>query len=382
MSDFFDCLVVGTGPVGMVAARGLAQAGISVGLIGPEPNLSRDGRTVAILDKGVSLLQSLGMWDAAQKNSAPLTEMRIIDDTGSLFRAPPVTFRAHELGLEAFGQNIELTDLVTHLSKCLETQTTIHRLSNTVKQFSRKADGVIEVELTSGHNIKCRILIGADGKNSQVRDFAEIKTKKWDYPQSALTALFSHERDHEDRSTEFHKRSGPFTLVPLQGRRSSLVWMMPPKEAERISRQSNEHFARLVEKQAHSLLGKMTLESQIGLIPMSGLSTDIYAKDQIAVIGEAAHVFPPIGAQGLNLGLRDIEALLKSFSNDLSDQALQKFDRDRRRDVKTRTMAVDLLNRSLLADYIPVDFVRGAGLMTIANIKPLRQFIMRRGAGF
>lgn len=215
MSDFFDCLVVGTGPVGMVAARGLAQAGISVGLIGPEPNLSRDGRTVAILDKGVSLLQSLGMWDAAQKNSAALTEMRIIDDTGSLFRAPPVTFRAHELGLEAFGQNIELTDLVTHLSKCLETQTTIHRLSNTVKQFSRKADGVIEVELTSGHKVKCRILIGADGKNSQVRDFAEIKTKKWDYPQSALTALFSHERDHEDRSTEFHKRSGPFTLKKI-----------------------------------------------------------------------------------------------------------------------------------------------------------------------
>lgn len=382
MPNFFDCLIVGTGPVGMVAASGLAQSGISIGLIGPEPNLSRDGRTVAILDKGVRLLQSLGLWNEIEKQSAPLTEMRIIDDTGSLFRAPPVTFRAHELGLEAFGQNVELADLVTHFSKSLSAQKAIHMIPDSVQTFKRDSNGLIELELASGKNIKCKILIGADGKNSKVRDFAEIKTKKWDYPQSALTALFSHELDHEDRSTEFHKRSGPFTLVPLNGRRSSLVWMMPPKEAERISKQSPEPFARLVEKQAHSLLGKMTLESQIGLIPMSGLSTDHYAKDQIAVIGEAAHVFPPIGAQGLNLGLRDIDALLKSFTYVFNDEALQKFDRDRRRDVKTRTMAVDLLNRSLLADYIPVDFARGAGLMAIANIKPLRQFIMRRGAGF
>lgn len=382
MNDFFDCLVIGTGPVGMVAASGLGKAGISVGLIGPEPNLSRDGRTVAILDKGVSLLQSLGLWNEAQKKSAPLIEMRIIDDTGSLFRAPPVTFRAHELGLDAFGKNIELTDLVTSLSLILKTQKTIQWLSDTVRAFERDIDGQIKVELTSGHNVKCKILIGADGKNSKVRDFSDIKTKKWKYSQNALTALFKHELDHEDRSTEFHKRSGPFTLVPLNGRRSSLVWMMTLKDAERIAKQTAENFARSVEKQAHSLLGKMTLESEIGLIPMSGLSTDHYAKDQIALVGEAAHVFPPIGAQGLNLGLRDIDTLLKSITHELDDQALQKFDRDRRRDVKTRTMAVDLLNRSLLADYIPVDFARGAGLMAIANIKPLRQFIMRRGAGF
>ena len=382
MADFIDCLVVGTGPVGMVAASGLAQAGLSVGLLGPEPNHVRDGRTVAILDKGVSLLQTLGLWGEAREQSAPLTEMRIIDDTGSLFRAPPVTFRAHELELDAFGQNIELADLVAHFTHNLNSQKRVEIISDTAREFRRSQDDQIIVDLSSGRSMQCRILIGADGRHSKVRNFAEIKTKQWDYPQSALTALFSHERDHEDRSTEFHKRSGPFTLVPLKGRRSSLVWMMPPQEAERVSKLTSEQFARLVEKQAHSLLGKMVLESQIGLIPMSGLSTDHYAKDRIAVVGEAAHVFPPIGAQGLNLGLRDIAALLKSFTHQLDQHALQKFDHDRRRDVKTRTMAVDLLNRSLLADYVPVDFARGAGLMAIASLKPLRQFVMRRGAGF
>ena len=142
MPDYFDSLVIGTGPVGMVAASGLAKAGISVGLIGPEPNLSRDGRTVAILDNGVCLLQSLGLWNEAQTKSAPLTEMRIIDDTGSLFRAPPVTFRAHELGLDAFGKNIELTDLVTSLSNILKTQKTIQWLSDTVRAFARDTDGL------------------------------------------------------------------------------------------------------------------------------------------------------------------------------------------------------------------------------------------------
>ena len=382
MSERVDCLVVGTGPVGMVAACALAQKGLTVGLAGPEAIPERDGRTVAILDSGVKLLETLGLWGNARDVSAPLIEMRIIDDTGSLFRAPPVTFRASELGLDAFGQNIELTDLVAQLARGLKSQTNLKQWPEAVTKFKRGSNGVIGAELASGATIECGMLIGADGRNSKVREFAGIQTKDWHYPQTALTAIFSHERDHDDRSTEFHTRSGPFTLVPLKGRRSSLVWMKAPNEAERLAKRSHEDFARVVEKQAHSILGKMKLETKIGIVPMSGLSTDHYAKDQIAVIGEAAHVFPPIGAQGLNLGLRDIDSLLKSINKDSDQNALQRFDSDRRRDVKTRTMAVDLLNRSLLADYVPIDFARGAGLMAIASLKPLRQFVMRRGAGF
>ena len=382
MSERVDCLVVGTGPVGMAAACALAQKGLTVGLAGPEAVPERDGRTVAILDSGVKLLESLGLWGDARDVSAPLVEMRIIDDTGSLFRAPPVTFRASELGLDAFGQNIELPDLVAQLARVLKIQPNLKQWLEAVTGFKRRSDGVIEVELASGATIECSMLIGADGRNSKVREFAGIQSKDWHYPQTALTAIFSHDRDHDDRSTEFHTRSGPFTLVPLKGKRSSLVWMMAPKEAEQLAQRSHDDFARAVEKQAHSILGKMKLESKIGLVPMYGLSTDHYAKDQIAVIGEAAHVFPPIGAQGLNLGLRDIESLLKAINKDRDQNALQRFDSDRRRDVKTRTMAVDLLNRSLLADYVPIDFARGAGLMAIASLKPLRQFVMRRGAGF
>ena len=382
MSESVDCLVVGTGPVGMVAACALAQKGLTVGLAGPEAIPERDGRTVAILDSGVKLLETLGLWGNARDVSAPLIEMRIIDDTGSLFRAPPVTFRASELGLDAFGQNIELTDLVAQLARVSKSQTNLKQWSEAVTGFKRRSNDVIEAELASGATIVCGMLIGADGRNSKVREFAGIQSKDWHYPQTALTAIFSHERDHDDRSTEFHTRSGPFTLVPLKGKRSSLVWMMAPKEAERLSKRSHGDFARAVEKQAHSLLGKMTLETKIGTVPMSGLSTDHYAKEKIAVIGEAAHVFPPIGAQGLNLGLRDIDSLMKAIDKGTDLNALERFDSDRRRDVKTRTMAVDLLNRSLLADYMPIDFARGAGLMAIASLKPLRQFVMRRGAGF
>ena len=374
-------LVIGTGPVGYVAAIAMARAGMKVGLIGPETIPVRDGRTVAMLDGSVQYLKSLGLWDNIAPSSAPLAHMRMIDDTGSLFRAPPVTFKASELNLEAFGYNIELADLVSQLSAAVKEIPGIERIIGQVSDLRSDEIRNCLVTLDSGAVIQASVLIGADGKSSAVRSFADIAVKEWSYPQSALTAVFSHSRDHNDISTEFHTRHGPFTLVPLPGRRCSLVWMMEPSHAKHMASLSNETFQAEVEIQAQSMLGFMRLEGQRGMIPMSGLSVQHYATDRIALIGEAAHVFPPIGAQGLNLGFRDVESLVTALSNHTTEIGLRNYNTARQADIKLRTMAVDLLNRSLLADFLPVDFARSLGLLTVASIPPLRRFMMRRGAG-
>jgi len=307
--------------------------------------------------------------------------MRIIDDTGSLFRAPPVTFKASELKLDAFGYNIELADLGLQLSAAAAEIPAIERIVGQVSDIAKEDSGDCVITLDTGVVLHASVLIGADGKNSAVRAFAHIGVKEWPYPQSAVTAVFSHSRDHDDISTEFHTRQGPFTLVPLTGRRCSLVWMMEPLRAKRIASLSDREFGHEVEKQAQSILGTMTLEGQRGLIPMSGLSVNNYANDHIALIGEAAHVFPPIGAQGLNLGFRDVASLVGELSNHPREIGLVRYNSARQTDIKLRTMAVDLLNRSLLADFLPVDLARSLGLLTVASLPPLRRFMMRRGAG-
>lgn len=227
-----------------------------------------------------------------------------------------------------------------------------------------------------------RLVIGADGRQSRVRDAAGITTRDWRYPQIALTAILGHRRDHRETSTEFHTRSGPCTLVPLPGHRSSLVWMLEPREAERIAALDDATFARSVERQTHSLLGAMTVEGARGRVPMGGLSVTRFGANRMALIGEAAHVFPPIGAQGLNLGLRDVAALrrvLHDAEDPGSDAVIAAYDSARQTDVRLRTGAVDALNRTLLTDLLPADLMRGAGLLALSQIGPLRRIVMRQG---
>jgi 2-octaprenyl-6-methoxyphenol hydroxylase len=382
MLQTFDMLIIGTGPVGYVSAIGLARAGRKVALIGPADTVKRDGRTVAILDGSVQLLGRLGCWDAIHPYSAPLSHMRMIDDTGSLFRAPPVTFKSSELKLDAFGYNVELADLVACLSHIASNVPLITRFDSHVAELNTASDGHLTARLASGQTLFAPVIIGADGRKSVVRTFAGIEAKEWSYPQTALTAIFKHQRDHHDISTEFHTRQGPFTLVPLPGKRSSIVWMMDPQKAERLAHMSDKALTQDVEKQAQFILGSMAIEGDRGLVPMAGLTVNRYASDCIALVGEAAHVFPPIGAQGLNLGFRDVSSLLEAFSTHRGADALAKYNAARQADVKLRTAAVDVMNKSLLADYLPIDLARSIGLLTIASIPPLRRFMMQRGAGY
>ncbi|HST95934.1 MAG TPA: FAD-dependent monooxygenase, partial [Microvirga sp.] len=224
-----DIAVVGAGAVGLSAALAFARDGYKTALIGGL-DVRRDGRTVALLNGSVRFLEALGVWPAVASVAAPLETMRIIDDTGSLFRPPPAAFRAGEIGLDAFGWNIENVALVEKLAEAARVSESLTLLPEFATGFATDDAGA-SIMLADGAVIRAGLVVAADGRNSKLRQIAGISSQTWSYPQSAVTVILAHDREHRETSTEFHTRHGPFTLVPLPGRRSSLVWVTGKDDA-------------------------------------------------------------------------------------------------------------------------------------------------------
>jgi 2-octaprenyl-6-methoxyphenol hydroxylase len=376
-----EVAVIGAGPTGLVSAIALAAAGVDTLLIAP---LARaDHRTTALLAGSATVLDTLGVWQSCARQAAPLKRLRIIDDTRRLFRAPEVLFSAAEIDCEAFGHNIENR----HLIAALQTRAAALGLrsiaapaltieSDALGVTIRHADGEARVQLA----------IGADGARSMCRTAAGISTRRRAYPQAALTLNLTHARTHDDTSTEFHTEEGPFTLVPLPGRRSSLVCVVAPEHYDELAAMDDAALSAEIERRAHSLLGTMAVEAGRGVFPLAVETADGLARNRIVLVGEAAHVVPPIGAQGLNLGIRDaatvaeIVADAHAHGKDLGDaEMLARYEAERRADIVTRTLAVDLLNRSLLSDFLPTHGARGLSLYLVDRIGPLRRAMMREG---
>ena len=378
-----EAAVVGGGPAGLTAAVALAAAGVETALIAKTP--PPDNRTTALWSASVAAMEALAVWPLCRDNSAPLTAIRLIDDTRRLIRAPEVTFEAHEIGLAAFGHNIANRHLVAALDKRAAGLPSLRRIEAAVTAVGPHDTGVT-IRLDSGTTIAARLVVGADGRKSLCRQAAGIATDRRDYPQAALTLNLAHARPHDGISTEFHTESGPFTLVPLPGLRSSLVCVTEPDEAERLAALDAAALSQEVERRAHSILGKVQVEDGRGLFPLGVETALSFGARRIALVGEAAHVIPPIGAQGLNLGLRDVatvcELVVEARRNGRdpgANELLARYDRMRRADVTGRTVAVDMLNRSLLSGFLPVQASRGLGLYLIDRIAPLRRALMREG---
>lgn len=379
--DHYDIAVVGAGLAGSLAAIALAEAGYRVALIGPEP-ASSDGRTTALMDQSIEYLKTLNLWDKVQPVTAPLSTMRILDGTNRLLRAPTVNFRASEVGLAAFGYNIPNAPFLDILrQRALETAT-LDRLTMSAVDFDL-SDDKARISLDDGREITADLLVGADGRRSPVREAAKIAVSTWSYPQTAVVLNFAHELPHQDTSTEFHTESGPFTQVPLPGNRSSLVWVRKPEDAANTLALDLPSLSRAVENRMQSILGKVTVEAAPQSFPLSGMSARRFGKGRVALVGEAAHAFPPIGAQGLNLSLRDAMTLVDLIGaktdDNLQGDIGDRFDSRRRPDIVSRTASVDLLNRSLLSSFLPVQALRAVGLHILSAAGPLRSLLMREG---
>ncbi|MFG1188373.1 UbiH/UbiF family hydroxylase [Xanthobacter flavus] len=384
--EMHEVVVVGAGPAGLATAIGLAARGVSTALV-TGPDRGADHRTTALLEGSVRILEEFGVWSQIAPRAAPLRDMRIADATRRLVRAPEVTFRSAEIGLDAFGYNIENDALRNGLLAAAMEMPNLHIARTSVERIDFGPDAVT-LKLADGTSLAARLVAGADGRQSTVRAAAGIKMRNRAYPQVAFTATVQHTRPHEDTSTEFHTESGPFTLVPLTGDRSSIVCVVTEREAIRLLGLSDEALARELEARASSVLGRFEMEGGRGAFPLAAETAESLVGDRVALLSEAAHIMPPIGAQGLNLGLRDAAALVSLAADAVatgrdpgSREVLARYADKRQRDISGRMTAVDLLNRSLLSDLVPVQSVRGFGLYLLDRVGPLRRTLMRLGIG-
>jgi 2-octaprenyl-6-methoxyphenol hydroxylase len=377
-AELCDVAVVGAGPAGITAALALAQVGAEVTLIGPPPpnasDTSRETRTAALLASSVDLLKALQLWPALAPHAAPLEAIRIIDASRSLLRAPDIEFKASELGLEAFGYNIANTTLVGVLyARAREILPAVVPAS--VRAIAVEGKTAV-LALSDETKLAARLVAGADGRRSICRVSAGIEVTERRYDQAAIATSFHHTLPHRNVSTELHREQGSVTTVPLPDpHSSSLIWVGSLAEIAALMRRDEAGFGDALAERLDGLLGAISDIGPRAEFKVAGLVANRLAANRTVLLGEAAHILPPIGAQGLNLGLRDAAALADSGG----EATLEAYRNARRLDVMTRTVGVDLMSRALLTSLPPLQAARGIVLHGLSALAPLRRAVMRLG---
>ena len=384
VSQVYDIAVIGGGPAGLTAAIAVAATGARTALLARRVPYA-DNRTTALLGASTELLERLDVWPRCRDRAAALRTMRLVDDTGRLIRAPEVRFVSDEIGLEQFGFNIDNRSLMVALEDRAAELPSLTRFDDEAAAIDPQ-DDLVEITTTKGDPLRVKLVVGADGRKSPSREAAGIEVVRRDLQQSALTFNISHSRPHNGISTEFHTAQGPCVFVPLPGNRCSVVWVATTKESERLMSLDDDALSDAAEKQSHSILGRIQVEAGRNLFPLTIERPRQFASHRVALVGESAHVLPPIGAQGLNMGLRDAADIASIASEAISlgedpgsPTVLARYQSARRTDVASRLIAIDVANRSLLSDFVGMQSLRAMGMHLLGSFGPLRRLAMREG---
>lgn len=391
----FDIVVAGGGLSGMAAAAAFAHGGFKTLCVDPatpvtsgsEPDA--DLRTTALLQPSRALLDEIGLWQRLAPHATELATMRIVDAGGSTPNPRLVRdFRSTDIGALPFGWNLPNWLLRREfVAELADLDRVTHRTGVGVSDvFSR--DSAVHLRLSDGSNVTSKLLVGADGRGSKVRDCAGIGVRTTRYAQKALAFAVTHDAPHGNISTEIHRSGGPFTLVPLPDRDgkpcSAVVWMERGPEAARLMQLDESAFSAAATARSGGLYGPLVLAGARTIWPIISQIADRFHATRIALVAEAAHVVPPIGAQGLNMSLTDIGTLVNLVTGqaDPGDaELLKRYSRARRSDVALRVTGIDLLNRTSMLTPKPLRDLRRGGIAALHGLAPLRRSLMKLGLG-
>lgn len=385
-SDSFDTdiIVVGGGLTGISAGVSVARLGFSTTHLSPV--VAEDRRTSALMGPSVRFLEEQEFVASPDEIGTALSGIRIIDATQRLVRAPETFFDSAEIGQKAFGWNFPNTALGEALGAQSEKLDNYRALDTSLETMTEIAGGY-EVATVDGQRLTCRMVVGADGKKSRVRQLAGIDVRQHAFSQSALVCDLTLSRPLDGTSVEFHYPKGPFTLVPAGGNKSNLVWIDDHQSLQSVIEGDAGELPATFRQKAQNLFGPIELQTKPILFPLSRLTAKVAGKAGVALVGESMHAFPPIGAQGLNLGLRDVADLIAVLKDadrakpDWAHIAAGAYATQRAGDLLRTSSMVDALFRSLLADMLPMQALRAGGLWALRLAPKLRQQAFEIGMG-
>jgi 2-octaprenyl-6-methoxyphenol hydroxylase len=385
----FDIVVAGAGPAGLSFAAALKQAlgsAVSIAVVDPRPGRG-DGhlRTVALAAGTRHLLERVGAWEALEPLTQPILQMAIYDG------APSDAVRLEQLKFDALQAqplaHMAFNDDVAAALAWRAAALGVETIRQAVTGFAPGRD-VARIDLAGGEVLRARLVVGADGVRSKLRALAEIPTVGWDTGQSGIVATIGHERDHHGRAEQHFLPAGPFAILPMPGRRSSVVWNESHADAKILLSLAPQDFLRQLERRFTPKLGAIRVASRVEAFPLSFRFARRFVGKRIALVADAAHVVHPIAGQGLNLGLRDVASLAEIVVDrmrlglDPGDaETLEAYQRTRRFDVVASSLGMDALNRLFSNDSRPLRFARDFGLRVVDRLPTLKSLFIAEATG-
>jgi 2-octaprenyl-6-methoxyphenol hydroxylase len=388
-----DLIIGGAGFAGLALAIALRQGlGDSFAVTVVDPVLgaaqSKDPRASAIAAAARRLFEAIEVWEGVAEDAQPILDMVVTDSKlDDAVRPTFLTFGGEVEEGEPFAHMIENRHLIDALVKKAK-ELGVELRAGAVSGFEH-ATNAIDVKLVDGEMISTRLLVGADGARSQIRKTAGIASHGWNYDQSAIVTTVAHERDHNGRAEEHFLPAGPFAILPLTGKRVSIVWTETAGEAECIVALPDNEFHAELEKRFGLHLGDLKVIGARRAFPLGLFTAREFIAERLALVGDAAHIIHPIAGQGLNMGLRDVAALAEAIADaarlglDIgAPDVLQRYQRWRRFDTMTMGLATDGLNRLFSNSSDVLRLARDVGLGLVERIPSLKRVFIREAAGF
>ena len=386
----FDVAIVGGGLVGATLALALGGAGFRVALIDRERLAVQtadayDGRGSAIALGSKRMLASLGLWQHLAADAGPILDIRVSDGPSRLF----LHYDHRAVSDEALGYIVENRHLRRAQATALAGCPAVARYAGVAVAAIERSATAARLALSDGTHLDARLVVGADGRASRVRDAAGIAITAWRYPQTAIVCSVRHERPHHAVAHERFLPAGPFALLPLKDpHRASIVWTESNRRVDAMMALDDAALSREMTRRFGDTLGALAIEGARWTWPLGLHHAERYVDARLALVGDAAHGIHPIAGQGLNLGLRDVAALAEVLVDrrrlglDIGDVlGLERYQRWRRPDNVALLIATDGLNRLFTVEAAPVRLARDLGLAAVDRLPSLKKLFMRHAMG-